>query len=250
MTSPLVSVIIPCYNYGAYLPEALASVAGQAYRDCEVLVVNDGSTEVGTLEVLREYERRGGRVLHTENRGPAAARNHGIRHAGGKYVLPLDADDRIVPGFLEQGVAVMESDPNVGIVYGLVELFGEQTGLWELPDYAPERLLYDNMIVATALFRRKDWMEVGGYDPRMVHGWEDWDFWLSLVEHGRSVVRLPQVTFHYRVRSASRTGGMTFAQKLTMFLRLVAGHWRLYLRHWPALFRKLAHPAAAAPRLR
>ena len=95
-----VSVIIPCYNQGAYLNEAVESILAQSYRDFEIIVVNDGSTDEETNRLLSGYDRQQTRVLHTENQGLSSARNNGIREAQGEYILPLDADDRIDPTYL------------------------------------------------------------------------------------------------------------------------------------------------------
>lgn len=228
-TSPPVSVVIPCYNLGPYLREAVDSVRAQTLHGVEIIIVNDGSTEMATLGVLQELEKESGiQVLHTSNRGLAAARNYGISHACGKYILPLDADDRLAPGYLQAAVRELEDDPQVGIVYGGVEFFGERSGLWSQPDFSVSHLLCENMIVASAVYRRSDWELVGGYRGAMCHGWEDWDFWISLVECGCKVVRLPEVVFYYRIRKDSMTRSLTTRQKLLMFLRLVRNHPRLY----------------------
>ena len=229
MNSPVVSVVIPCYNQGQYLADAIASVQRQALRSFEIVVVNDGSTDCGTLEILEAYSRQGLKVLHTPNQGLAAARNHGIRHSSGKYLLPLDADDRIAADYLELAVAELEGDARIGIVYGLVEFFGERTGIWEQPDFSASHLLYENMIVAAAVFRRSDWEAAGGYRKSMRHGWEDWNLWLSLVGLGRRVVRIPKVTFYYRIRSDSMTRTLTKWRKIGVLLGLVCNHPRQYL---------------------
>lgn len=246
VTAPKVSVVIPCYNHGRYLGEALASVRAQTLRDVEIIVVDDGSTDAGTLRVLDELTGSDVQVLRVPNQGPAAARNAGIRQARGTYLLPLDADDRIAPTYLEQAVTLLDHDPAVGVVYGRVELFGAETGLWDQPDYSSALILLENMVVATAVFRRADWQRVGGYRAAMRSGWEDWDFWLALVEQGRQFVRLPDVLFHYRIRHDSRDRSLTLPTKARLMLQLVRNHPALYLqRLGPAL---LALRAARAGR--
>ena len=94
---PKVSVIIPCYNAGEWIDEAVDSVLSQTYKDYEIIIVNDGSSDPLTQEKLRSYESSSIQVIHQENKGPAAARNTGIRSARGEYILPLDADDMLVP---------------------------------------------------------------------------------------------------------------------------------------------------------
>jgi glycosyltransferase involved in cell wall biosynthesis len=202
---PLVSIIMPCFNDGAYLAEALDSVSEQTHRPLEVLIINDGSTDAYTNRLLTNLARPSTTVINTNHIGPAAARNAGIRAAEGKYVLPLDADDKIHPQYIEKGVAVLEDQPNVGVVYCQAEYFGMRKGKWDLPSYSIEQMVFDNIIFVTALFRREDWEAVGGFDESMANGLEDYDFWLSLLEAGRDVVQLPEVLFFYRIKSNSRT---------------------------------------------
>jgi glycosyltransferase involved in cell wall biosynthesis len=237
---PRLSVVLPCYNHGSYLPEAIASVRKQTFLPVEIIVVNDGSTDQETLALLAEFSESDIKVLHTANLGLAAARNHGIDKAAGEYILPLDADDRIAPGYLEAAVRELEGDSQVGIVYGQVEFFGERQGLWSQSVFSPERLLYENMIVASAVFRRADWKRVGGYRETMRYGWEDWDFWLSLVELGCKVVKLPEVVFHYRIRKNSMTRSLSKWQKFRMLLRLIRNHPRLYVENFWSVFRGLS----------
>ncbi len=234
-----VSVIIPCYNQGATLSETLQSVAAQTYRSFETLVVDDGSSDPHTLAVLAAIEEDGTCVLHTDNQGLASARNNGIREARGKYILPLDADDRIGASYLEKAVAVLDAHPKVGIVYCRAETFGEIQGPWEIPPYSLERMLLDNIIFCSAVFRRKDWETVGGYDPKMEFGWEDYDFWLSLIERGAEVYRIPDVLFFYRVTSGSMVRTKSLDQKIEMFTRVFQKHRRLFEENIDVWLRKI-----------
>lgn len=233
---PLVSIIIPCYNHGCFIHDAITSVHSQTFAEYEIIVVDDGSTDELTHCVLNELVVTGIRVIRTSNQGLATARNNGISIAQGEYILPLDADDMIAPRFLELAVGVLDHDPSVGVVYGNVEFFGEAAGEWLLPDYSPVRILVDNMIVASAVFRRADWQLVGGYRQYMRHGWEDWDFWLSLVELGREIVKLPNVVFYYRIRKDSMTRTLSLTRKIWLFTQLVSYHSSLYLTNiWPII---------------
>ena len=229
-----VSVVIPCYNQGAYLDEAVNSVLEQTCRDFEIIIVNDGSTDGETRRLLSAYDRPRTQVIHTENRGLAGARNTGIAAAHGEYILPLDADDRIGAEYLEKAVAVLDSRPEIGIVYCRAEKFGAQHGPWDSPDFSLRRMLLGNLIFCTALFRREDWQRTGGYDPGMAAGWEDWDFWLSLLELGRNVYRIPEVHFFYRVKEVSMARSMDAAKKVDMHLRVMRNH--------PSLFIESARP--------
>ena len=223
---PLVSVVIPCYNQGQFIEDAVASVAIQSFADLEIIIVNDGSTDSYTNELLAGYERDRVRVITTANRGLAAARNTGIREAVGKYILPLDSDDTINQGYVEKAVTVLEETPEIGIVYCQASLFGAVETDWDLPEYSLKRMLIDNIIFCSAFFRRSDWLEVGGYDEGMIYGWEDYALWLSLIERGKKVYQIPERLFRYRVSSDSMVRSKEKWQKVEMMKRI-------YLRHQP-----------------
>jgi glycosyltransferase involved in cell wall biosynthesis len=102
---PRVSVVIPCYNQGHYLPEAVASVLRQAFNDHEIIIVNDGSNDDVTRELLHSYTPASNTfVVNSENQGLASARNNGIRVVSGEYILPPDADDTIEPHYLQKAI--------------------------------------------------------------------------------------------------------------------------------------------------
>lgn len=226
---PRVSVIIPCYNQGMYIDEAVDSVLNQTYQDLEIIVVNDGSVDEQTKQLLSNYERPKTKVIHTTNQGLATSRNNGIRIATGEFILPLDADDKIGRQYVEEAVALFDKDPDLGIVYCMAEYFGAKKGIWALPPYSLEGLLLENMIFNAALFRKKDWEAVNGYNPNMKYCYEDWDFWLSLVELGRKVYRIPKVLFYYRITHASMIRKSTDDQMIDMRVQLFRNHEELYL---------------------
>ena len=231
-----VSVVIPCYNQGVFLREALDSVYAQTHSDYEIIVVDDGSTDPKTRSILDEIDSPVIRLLRTSNGGLAMARNRGIAASTGDIILPLDADDLIAPTYLEKGVSVLTANPDVGVVYSMADKFGDVNELWQLPEFSPAHLLKENMVFCSALVRRDLWARGGGYNISMKYGWEDWDFWLSLCEQEIRFVRIPEVLFHYRVREDSMTVTMGFMQKLFMMMRLVFNHPRLYARHGFAAF--------------
>ncbi|RMF70692.1 MAG: glycosyltransferase, partial [Planctomycetota bacterium] len=181
---PRVAVVIPCYNHGAFLREAIESVRAQSYDRVECVVVNDGSTDPATLKALAEAEREGARVIHQENAGLAAARNAGVRATDASFFAPLDADDRIEPEFVESLLQPLLDEPALGYCYSHVRFFGDASGGWECPPYDPRKLLIENVSTATAVVRRRAFDEVGGYQPDMIYGFEDWDFWIALLGAG------------------------------------------------------------------
>jgi glycosyltransferase involved in cell wall biosynthesis len=197
-----VSVIVPCFNDRDFLLDAVASVERHAPDDAELLIVNDGSTEPRTLEILQSLRALGYGVLDKENGGLSSARNAGVRHARGRYLLPLDADNRIRHGFIQAAVARLDADPEVGVVYGDRELFGWRRGRVPVAEFDLQTMLHSNYIDACAVYRREVWNDCGGYDQGL-SGLEDWDFWIGAAERGWRFLRLDEVTFDYRVRPGS-----------------------------------------------
>lgn len=237
-SNPTVSVVIPCYNQGQYLDEAVESVISQTYQDFEIIIINDGSNDLETIEILKNYQKPKTRIIHTENQGVIAARNRAIEAAQGKYILPLDADDKIGNTYLEEAVQLLEANENLGIVYCEAEFFGEQTGKWELPEYSFSNILFGNMIFCSGFFRKSDWQQVNGYNPNMIDGWEDYDFWLSIIELGREVYQIPQVLFFYRRKLISRSETIDGQKSVDLYNCLFKNHAQLYKDNIDIVFAK------------
>ena len=202
---PIVSIIIPCYNQANYLSETLDSVVNQTYQDWECIIINDGSSD-NTEDIAKKYCANDSRFfyIYQDNHGVVAARNNAISQSHGKYILPLDGDDIIHNRYLEVAVKVIERDPKLKLVCCECEYIGEKKGRINLPKYSLETLCEQNCFVCTSLFRRIDFDRIGGYNDNMKLGLEDWDFWLSLLESGGKVYRIPEVMFYYRKMQASR----------------------------------------------
>jgi glycosyltransferase involved in cell wall biosynthesis len=225
---PEISVIIPCFNQGRYIDDAIKSVIGQTFRDFEIIVVNDGSTESGTIERLHSIDYPRTRVLHTRNLGLPGARNLAIRNAAGKYILPLDADDKIAPSYLEKAHAVIAGHTGIGIVYCKGAFFGNRSGPWNLPAYRFPDILLSPRIHSCGLFRKTDWAAAGGYCEEMVDGWEDYDLWLSLIEMGCGVHRIPEALFYYRQHDGNMTTKITKKQSKELYGAMFRRHKALY----------------------
>lgn len=205
-TNPMVSVVMPCYNDGRYIQESVASVKAQTYPNVELIIIDDGSDDSDTIATLNALAKEANvQVLHATHVGPSAARNAAIREARGKYILPLDADDTIDPTYIEKAVNILESHKGTGVAYCEADLFGAQSGKWDLPTYSFESMLFDNIVFVTALFSKADWEKVGGFNENMKAGMEDYDFWLSILGEGKKIEQIPEVLFHYRIKDSSRT---------------------------------------------
>ncbi|MBI5189395.1 MAG: glycosyltransferase family 2 protein [Nitrospirae bacterium] len=206
-----VSVVIPCYNHASYLPEAVASVVAQTFRDFEIIIVNDGSPD-DTADVagalVEKHPDVRIRLLNKKNGGLPAARNSGIEAAAGEYILPLDADDVILPDTLMETVRVLDENPAVGVAYPRMGLFGElpegaDRSVTYLTPYDFGRLAAGNHVPVCSLFRKKAWKEVGGYKVMKAKGFEDWEFWITLGEAGWYGMPAEKALFMYRVKAAS-----------------------------------------------
>jgi glycosyltransferase involved in cell wall biosynthesis len=231
--SSKVSVVIPCFNHGEFLPEAVASVTKAKRDDMELIVVDDGSTDEQTRKEIDAICRQGIHVIRQENKGLSEARNAGIAESHGEYIFPLDADDRMLPGWIDRGIKILDANPRVGVVCGDTKLFGAKTGRWPGGPFDLERLLERNYIPASALYRRSVWEQNNGYDVTMLQGFEDWDFWLSAVEHGWQFEYLPEVFFEYRKANESMlTRAIAFEQETEAFV--AKKHGALYRQAWLA----------------
>lgn len=237
--TPPLTVVIPCFNDGASLPEAVASVERSAPTGTEILVVNDGSTEPHTEKALAVLREAGYVVVDQPRSTPGAARNHGFHLARSPFVLPLDADDRLREGFAQAAVAAMAADPSIGVVYGDWYEFGLRTGRRRAPPFRLEKLLIGNFIAACALIRKQAWETADGYDPA-IPSWQDWEFWITVAERGWQFHRLPDdacsLTFDYRIRPGSAVSAAADeATRQGLFGYIIEKHHEFYSRHLPGI---------------
>jgi glycosyltransferase involved in cell wall biosynthesis len=197
-----VTVVIPCFDYGEFLGEAVESALVQDGGPPRVIVVDDGSTDERTLQAFDQLPN-GVELLRRENAGVSAARNAGAAAAHTPLLLMLDADDRLRPGAVATLRAPLEAEPALGFAYGDAEFFGAWSGRLAFPDYDPYRLLYRSIVTATSLIRREVFEGVGGFDAELP-GYEDWDLYLGALEQGRRGRRVPEVVLDYRRHESSR----------------------------------------------
>ncbi len=202
----MLSVIIPCYNSGLYLPEAIASIS--LYKNKyphEVIVVDDGSTDSNTLEVLEKIKLLGYIVIRQENHGPASARNTGVQFSKGKYLLFLDSDNKIKANGIDDCIEILESNPEIGVVYGNPNFFGDSTQPRFIPkEFNLKTLLIDNYIDVCSIVRKKVWADIGGFDEeKFLIGIEDWDFWIRTAAAGWKFYHKNEILYDYRIRHDS-----------------------------------------------
>jgi hypothetical protein len=196
---PRVTVVITCFNYGAYLEQAARSVLDQTFGDLEVLIVDDGSTD-DSLAVARAVAACDPRVevLAQENSGqPAIPRNRAIERAGGEYVVCLDADDLLEPEMVARCAAVLDGEPLAGMANPQLQEFDGGDVRHRQHDWSVETLRRGNVYPCTTMFRRAAWAAAGGYSTN-VRGYEDWDLWLGIAEAGWEARPAPGALFFYR----------------------------------------------------
>jgi len=203
-----ISVIIPCFNQGHFLAEAIESVRSQDVDDSELIVVNDGSTD-NTSEVAARY--LGLRYLYQSNLGLSAARNSGFRNCNGEFVVFLDSDDRLAPGSLESGLRALNEAPQAAFAFGRMQVINEYgRPLWLFPEPRSLDRHYVNLLMANyiptpgmVMFRRKCIEKYGEFDTEL-KACEDYDFYLRIVATEK-IVYHPSVTVERRMHGAQMT---------------------------------------------
>jgi glycosyltransferase involved in cell wall biosynthesis len=201
---PLVSVVIPCFNYGRFVIEALDSVLHQTLTDIEVIVVDGGSDDEDTLKVLRDLERPRTRVVFREGRHLVGDnRNFGIAQARGRYICCLDADDTLEPTYLEKAVFLLEMY-GYDVVSTAIRFAGARSGtVGVLPAPDLRAMVRGNHVYTCAVFRRLLWTYSGGFfdfGTGREYVFEDWDFWVRLAALGARIRSIDgEPLFNYRV---------------------------------------------------
>jgi glycosyltransferase involved in cell wall biosynthesis len=227
---PLISVVIPCFNDGRYLPETIKRLSLQSYRNFETIVVNDGSTDVHTLEVLKDLEANGMTVLHKENGRMSSARNHGVKHATGTLIAALDADDYFHPTFFDKAVRILAERENTAVVTSYIQLFGEIKKTAKPRGGNEHNFLFSNQCPACAMVRKSAWDAVGGYDEEMKYGYEDWEFYIRITRQGWLIDVIPERLLFYRQTKKSVHKNDTLTHRAELINYIVNKHSEWYLQ--------------------
>ncbi len=221
----LISVVIPCFNDGQYLPETISKLKQQTIQPFEIIIVNDGSTDTNTITILDELAKDELiQILHKENGRMSAARNFGVKHAKGNLIAALDADDYFDNRFFEKSIAVMQAEPSTAVVTSYIKLFGEQTGTSKPRGGNAFNFLFSNQCPACAMVRKAVWDQVGGYDETMKLGYEDWEFYIRITNLGFEVNVIPEYLLHYRQTQKSTLKNFTHPNRAAIIEYIVEKH--------------------------
>ncbi|QNR85308.1 glycosyltransferase family 2 protein [Pedobacter riviphilus] len=199
------SVVIPCFNHGHFIQEAIDSVLLLEDDGIEIIIVDDGSTESYTKNKLESLKNAGHTVINHQNRGLGFTRNRGIAKAKGKYILPLDADNKIYTKHLYKALELLDQDI-CDIVYGNPIYFGEEieSRKFKVKEFDGIELFFGNYIDACAIFKKEVWYQLGGYDDQMpFNGNEDWEFWIHAFIKNFRFNYINKDMYYYRIVSNS-----------------------------------------------
>jgi glycosyltransferase involved in cell wall biosynthesis len=194
---PLVSVVIPIYNYGIQFEKTLCSIFDSTYKNLEIIIVDDGSNDEYVKLKLESLEGHPNiKVIQQPNSGPSSARNNGIKNSNGEFILPLDADDMIYPDYIQSCVNILKNNKNISPVYCDTHHIGQTQGVEQRPEWSMDRLIQGPFIVNCSMFHKKAFDDCEGYDDSL-KGWEDYDLWIRMGQKGYIGKRIPKPLFIY-----------------------------------------------------
>lgn len=241
MTSPRVGIVIPVYDTDPdFLWTAVRSALAQTI-EVAVVLVDDCSTASGTTAALAQISSTtSARLLrHEVNRGPGAALNTGIEILETPLLFAVGSDDRVEPTYAALAAQVFDQRPEVSIVTTDIQCFGASTEV-DSASGAPNGLvdmLFHNVVPGISAFRRRDWVEVGGFGD--LRWFEDYDFWLRVLSLGGSSVTLDKIQYHYRIHESQATATTSWEQKLAQQLEIVRRNPEVWSDHIDVVMERL-----------
>ncbi|MEO6729265.1 MAG: glycosyltransferase family A protein [Candidatus Dojkabacteria bacterium] len=232
---PLVSIIIPLYNQGQFLEDSVNSALAQTYSNIEVIIVEDGSTDGKTPAIADKFQSEKVKVIHKENGGLPMARNTGIYESKAEFFVPLDADDKLDPKFIEKTMEVMTSNEKVGVVYTDQQFFGIENKIMSMREFDLGFQLVLNHVSVCSLIRRKAFEEVKtkneyGYNPNMKFGYEEWDLYIGIAESGWEFKVIHEPLFLYRRRGNSMVSN-TLKNHEILTEQMMKNHKETYMKY-------------------
>ena len=225
---PLLSIIIPCYNDAQYVETEVLSALNQTYSNTELIIVDDGSDSL-TKAILKKIETKITRLITQENQGQSTARNVGIRESKGEYILVLDSDDYFEPSFCEKAINILLENKNIKIVTCFANLIFEKeiSYIYKPKGGDKKAFLFSNNALGSAMYKKEDWQISGGYDETMIEGFEDWEFYIRLLQKEGIAHVIEEPLYNYRKRNNTTTQRAN-AVKYKLLLYLFQKNRELY----------------------
>lgn len=197
-----ISAVIPCYNQGLFIEECILSLLNQTYKIDEIIVIDDGSSDDITLQILNNLDYPNTKVYFQKNTGPSRARNIGFQKANNDWVITIDADDYFETTFVEKAVNIIKTNNQLGAVTCWVKFFGRINHIWECKGGNLDHFLIKNNSSSAAIINKTIWSQIEGYDENLT-AYEDWDFWIRLTSLGYYVHVIEEPLFFYRKHTVS-----------------------------------------------
>ncbi len=231
--STLLSVVIPYYNMGKFVNECIDSVTQSEYSSYEIIVVNDGSTDAGSIEALKKLQLNDRiKIYNKDNSGLSATRNFGALKAKGEYIAFLDPDDSVEPTYYNKAIHILKTYSNVSFIGCWAKYFGAKNYIWPSFNPEPPYLLTHNMVNSSAIvIRRNDYLHYGQNDEAFIYGMEDYDSIINLVKNGCGGVIIPECLWNYRIRKGSLAQSFNKYSKQYLYKLLVNKHGDYYQKY-------------------
>ena len=238
MESEKLSIIIACYNDHKYLTEAVMSACAQTWENKEVILVDDGSNE-RTQKLIKTLKPKIDILITQKNQGVSSARNNGIKAATGEYILILDSDDFFEPGFSSKAILTFRENKNISIVTCFSRWFNSQTDwkIFEPRGGTIKDALIKNVAMGSSMFKKESWRAVNGYDENMQKGYEDWEFYIRVLQNGGIAKVIPEVLFNYRNKPGSRNKQANL-EKYDLLEYIYLKHAELYKENFEIFVRQ------------
>ena len=225
----LLSVVIPFYNMEKYIDDCICSINESSYKNIELLVINDGSTDASSIEKIQQLNsQKNVTVINRPNQGLAATRNYGAAAARGEFLAFLDADDKIAPAYYQKAITALVKKDNVFFAGAWVKYFENSDAVWPAFTPQPPYALIHNPVNSSGLVYKRDAFLAGGLNDKTVdYGMEDYESVIQMLSKGFNGVVLPEILFCYRVRTGSMFRNIT-PEKLLFSNRYIAEKYAGY----------------------
>ena len=226
----LLSIVIPYFNMGNYIVECVESILSSSYKNIEIIIINDGSTQQQSIDALKKFENEKEiKIINKKNEGLAETRNHGAKIAQGEYLAFLDADDKVQTDYYIKAISVLKQYKNVFFVGTWVKYFGTKKDVWPTWNPEPPYILLHNSVNSSSLVYKKNaFLQAGLFDKKVDYGIEDYESVINMLHHGFGGIVLPECLFFYRVRKDSMYRTLTKYKTLYSYQYIAIKHAIFY----------------------